>query len=132
MAEVSCPYTLVGTDLIRRAGRDALAGNQYADAIGQRENHVHEWERLNEAFHETLVSACTSEHLLRFRRMVYAFTLRYRRVCLSIRTVTRNVHEEHKQLCDVAIRRDVERIGVIIDSHLERTFAKVAQSGRLK
>lgn len=90
-----------------------------------------EWEALNEEFHERLVSACTSQHLLRFRRTVYAYTQRYRRVCLSIHSVKRDVHDEHKQLCEAALARDTKRVCRIVDSHLEATYRKVAESGKL-
>ncbi len=91
-----------------------------------------EWENRNLEFHEALVSACASPYTLRFRNMVYAYTERYRKVCLSIESVKRNVHEEHKELCDAALNRDIERLLEIIDKHLEATYHKVLESGRLQ
>lgn len=95
------------------------------------EGATEEWEVLNEQFHETLVSACDSEHLLRFRRMAYTYALRYRRVCLSITSVSRNAMAEHKALCDAALARDITLMCEIIDGHLEALYTKVAESGKI-
>ncbi|MBN9429008.1 MAG: FCD domain-containing protein [Burkholderiales bacterium] len=99
--------------------------------LAKEEGAAEEWELLNDEFHETLVSACTSAHLLRFRSIIYAYTQRYRRVCLSIHSVKRDANEEHKQLCDAALKRDTKRLCAIMDRHLEATYVKVAESGKL-
>jgi DNA-binding GntR family transcriptional regulator len=90
-----------------------------------------EWEVLNDAFHEALVSACNSVYTLRFRAMAYAYAQRYRRMCLTITSVTRNSLEEHRELADAAVKRNVRKICGLMDDHLEATFTKVAASGRL-
>lgn len=90
-----------------------------------------EWEILNREYHDKLVSACGSEWLMRTRENVYVCAERYRRICLSIRNVPRDVTKEHKQILDAAIDRDVPKVHKLIDEHLERTFQKVAESGKL-
>lgn len=95
------------------------------------ENAREEWEMRNHDFHESLVAACTSPYTLRFRSMVYGYTERYRRVCLSIYSVKRDVHEEHSQLCDAALSRDLEKVCDIADRHLEATYTKILESGTL-
>lgn len=92
---------------------------------------LEQWEDLNRAFHETLVSACTSPWVLQLRRTVYGFAERYRRICQTITTISRDVHKEHAHLKDAALARDTQRIHRIIGEHLERTFEKVAASGKL-
>jgi len=95
------------------------------------EGAVEEWEVLNGAFHNALVSACDSPYTLRFRSNVYAYTQRYRCICLSITSVSRDALVEHQHLCDLALARDIKKILVVIDCHLEATYVKVVQSGTL-
>lgn len=92
---------------------------------------IEEWERLNHDFHDALVAACPSTWLRHFRELVYLYTERYRRICLTAPAPARDVHREHKQLCDAVLERDVERAHQLIEDHLERTFRKVRTSGRL-
>ena len=91
-----------------------------------------EWEQLNREFHEALVAACPSAWILRFRRSAYDYAERYRRLCLSVSAVSRDVQKEHYQLRDAAIARDVVSAHALIDDHLERTFRKVEASKKLK
>jgi GntR family carbon starvation induced transcriptional regulator len=109
--------------------------HQLADAhrrIGQGDRAtVEEWERLNQEFHNALVAACPSAWLRHFRELIYLYTERYRRICLTTPATGRDVHREHKQLCDAVLGRDVDRAHQLIDEHLERTFRKVRASGRL-
>ncbi|HEX7766525.1 MAG TPA: FCD domain-containing protein [Nitrospira sp.] len=90
-----------------------------------------QWEAVNRDFHEVLVSACNSPWTLQLRRTVYSFAERYRRICQTEYSVSRDVHEEHAQIMDAALKRDVDRICALIDEHLERTYQKVAKSGRV-
>jgi GntR family carbon starvation induced transcriptional regulator len=91
-----------------------------------------EWERRNREFHETLVAACPSAWILRFRSSAYDYAERYRRLCLSLTAASRDVQKEHYQLRDAAIARDVACACRLIDDHLERTFRKVEASKKLK
>ena len=95
------------------------------------EGAIEEWEVLNEAFHDALVGACNSPYLLKFRSSVYAYTQRYRRICLSITSVSRDALAEHQNLCELALARDIKKVLILIDSHLEATYEKVAVSGTL-
>jgi GntR family carbon starvation induced transcriptional regulator len=106
-------------------------GKAQAQLQAKDEASVTRWEQLNEAFHETLVSACPSQWVLQFRNTIYAYTKRYRLVCLSTRTVSRDVQAEHTKLRDAAIEHNVKRISELIDEHIETTYRKVAASGKL-
>lgn len=88
-----------------------------------------EWEMLNRRYHDSLVSACGSEWLLRTRGNIYVCAERYRRICLAIRNVPRDVQKEHRMIRDAALERDVGKASRLIDEHLERTYQKVAESG---
>lgn len=63
--------------------------------------------------------------------MVFGYTQRYRRICLSITSVSRDALAEHKALCELALKRDIKKVQALIDLHLEATYKKVAESGTL-
>lgn len=90
---------------------------------------VAEWEVYNRRYHDALVSACGSDWLLRTRESIYLCAARYRRMCLSIRHIPRDVQKEHRMIRDAALERDIEKASLLIDEHLERTYQKVAESG---
>jgi DNA-binding GntR family transcriptional regulator len=92
---------------------------------------IADWETLNQDFHEALVAACDSPWLLHFRRTVYLYMQRYRQICLSLTSPSRNVHKEHVALQDAAIARDYASVCVLIDTHLEKTYQRIAASGSL-
>jgi len=91
-----------------------------------------EWESLNQAFHDALVAACGSAWLLRARNTAYICSERYRRICLSIKSISRDVKAEHEELLNAALARDAEAIKWLISKHLEATYQKVLESGRLE
>jgi DNA-binding GntR family transcriptional regulator len=89
------------------------------------------WEEVNREFHETLVSACPSAWTLQLRRTVYSFAERYRRICQTVTTISRDVHKEHRQMTDAALERDSVKLAALLDEHLERTYLKVVASGKI-
>lgn len=104
-----------------RLERLELSDKQGADRLK-------EWEKLNNDFHEALVSACPSTWVLRLREMMFRHHERYRRLS-RIKTVsTRDIHLEHRALLDAALDRDVERAIDIIRSHIERTTNAVTDA----
>lgn len=92
-------------------------------------SEIEEWETLNQDFHEALVSACDSPLLLHFRRTVYMYLKRYRQICLSLTSPSRNVHQEHVALQDAALARDYPLLCELTDVHLERTYERIAAGG---
>jgi GntR family carbon starvation induced transcriptional regulator len=88
-----------------------------------------EWEDLNEAFHEALVSGCSSVWLLNFRRSAYYYAKRYLRVCLSASTLA-ELHKDHRAMADAAVGRDIPKLQKLIDTQLERMYVKVEESGK--
>jgi DNA-binding GntR family transcriptional regulator len=81
-----------------------------------------EWEDRNRAFHDALLSGCTSKWLHHFRNILYDQAVRYRRMVLMAPQIGRDVRKEHKQLLDAALKRDVESACAITEEHIERTF----------
>ncbi len=80
------------------------------------------WERANNAFHDAMVAACDSKRLLDFRQIVYDQALRYRRLVVLDEELERGAYEEHRQMFEAAMVRDVERVCEMADAHAERTF----------
>jgi GntR family carbon starvation induced transcriptional regulator len=98
--------------------------------VGKMSQAMKEWETLNEAFHEALMSGSSSILLLNFRRTAYFYAKRYLRVCLSA-TAIRDLQKDHKALADAAIARDATKLQNLIEARLERTYQKIAASGKL-
>ncbi|NYT68211.1 GntR family transcriptional regulator [Pusillimonas noertemannii] len=90
------------------------------------------WEQLNQEFHETLVAACDAPFLLHFRQTVYLYLKRYRQICLSLTSPSRDVHLEHVAMQRAAISRNYELLCTLTDEHLERTYQRIAESGALE
>jgi DNA-binding GntR family transcriptional regulator len=89
-----------------------------------------EWSRVHAEFHDVLVSACDNSWLLRMHRMLHEQAERYRRLSAALpadiakskhRLVKRDIPKEHRELVEAAIARDVERTGILIAAHLQRT-----------
>ena len=99
-------------------------------SAGKMSKTMKEWESLNEAFHEALLSGCQSIWLLNFRRTVYFYAKRYLRVCLSAATI-RDLQKDHRAMTDAAINRDAARLQSLIEDQLERNYRKIEQSGKL-
>src|SRR3546814_8632492 len=80
------------------------------------------WEQRNREFHEALVSACTSNRILRFRSLVYDQATRYRRSAVADPPGAREVHEEHRAMMEAALARAPDALCELADRHAERTF----------
>lgn len=89
---------------------------------------VDAWEQANENFHDTLVSACESKWLLNFRQIVYDQAARYRRRVALDGEQERGAREEHRQMFEAAVARDIEKSCQLADDHAERTFNLMAIS----
>ena len=81
------------------------------------------WERHN-VFHETLVSACPSAWLLRFREILFDHSHRYRTLAIQ-QSASPGRLEEHKALMEAAISRDAEKATALVENHIRKTSANV-------
>lgn len=87
---------------------------------------VDAWEQANENFHDALVSACQSKWLLNFRQIVYDQAARYRRLVVLDDEQEHGAHEEHRQMLEAAVARDIEKSHRLADAHAERTYNLMA------
>ena len=99
-------------------------------SAGKMSQAMREWETLNEAFQETLMSGGSSLWLLNFRRTAYFYAKRYLRVCLSAAAI-RDLQKDHRAMADAAIARDVTKLQSLIEDQLERIYRKIEASGKL-
>jgi GntR family transcriptional regulator, carbon starvation induced regulator len=80
-----------------------------------------DWEQRNRAFHDALVAACTSRWLLYFRVVIDDQHERYRRVAARHPEHPRDVRDEHRQMLEAALARDIPRITELAALHIART-----------
>jgi DNA-binding GntR family transcriptional regulator len=84
-----------------------------------REN-VKLWEQANVQFHEALLSACGSPWTLRVLRQLSQHAERYRRFSIDLQS-GRNVHEEHEQIFEFAMRGQDARAALALEAHIRAT-----------
>ena len=73
-----------------------------------------------------MVSACESKWLLNFRQVIYDQAVRYRRLVMLDDEQELGAHEEHRQMMEAAVARDVENSCLLADAHAERTYNLMA------
>lgn len=79
------------------------------------------WEARHHQFHFLLVSACNNKWLLQVRDFLYAQSERYRRLSTHFDIQNRNVSDEHEQLMNAVLSRDIELAKKIISNHILTT-----------
>lgn len=87
-----------------------------------------EWEERHSEFHEALVAACRSNWLMRFRRILFDQSERYRRLSLSHGSIQRDVPTEHLGIMNAAVSRDAESACIQLKTHILRTAEIVAET----
>jgi DNA-binding GntR family transcriptional regulator len=73
------------------------------------------------AFHDALVSACTSSWMQRFRRTLHAHSERYRQIAVLYNDQPRNVNEEHRAIMEAALARDADLAAELTTEHINAT-----------
>lgn len=90
------------------------------------------WEASHRAFHQALVSACSSPWQLRFHAQLVDHSERYRRVRLfhgtRPRQLARDVEAEHRAIMEAVLAKDTKRATGLMTEHLRRTTALVAEA----
>jgi GntR family carbon starvation induced transcriptional regulator len=100
------------------AAAHRLTGERFTNPQG----HVDErWEERHRAFHNSLVQACGSPHLLRYREILYDLSDRYRRLATLIASKERDVQGEHDGIAKAVMARDPELACALLENHLLST-----------
>lgn len=83
------------------------------------------WIAAHADFHSALTSACDNRWLLRMREMLSVQHARYLDFAVAIDRGTRDAAREHRELMEMALARDADRISALIAAHLDRTRVTV-------
>jgi GntR family transcriptional regulator, carbon starvation induced regulator len=93
------------------------------------------WSQAHGEFHRALAAGCASPWLMKVRELLFAQSERYRLISVQVDydpNELRDVRREHRELMDVALRRDVRKAMELIRDHLMRTTKTVLRSPLLR
>lgn len=77
------------------------------------------WGERNYAFHVALISGCNSPTLLEIRANIYRRFDRYCRIAFNLSHTELHInHEEHKQLAEAVLNRDIKKTTALITHHI--------------
>lgn len=77
------------------------------------------WAERNNAFHTALISGCNSPILLDIRAQLYRRFDRYCRIAFNLsHTKLERNHEEHKQIADAVLDRDIKKTTTLMTHHI--------------
>lgn len=79
------------------------------------------WEQLNLQFHEALLSGHTSPWTLRVLRLLSRHTERYRSFAMALPGAVRDVHAEHTEIFDCAMKGQDARAALALEAHIRTT-----------
>lgn len=79
------------------------------------------WEAVHRDFHLTLISGCGKPLLLHFCNLLLNLNDRYRRVFLNRTSGDRNVSQEHSEIAQGAVARDMDYACERLRQHIHRT-----------
>jgi DNA-binding GntR family transcriptional regulator len=77
-------------------------------------------------FHAALLSRCPSPWLLRFTTQLADASRLYQVASVSGRPARRHPKAEHRELCDAAVRGDIEGCVTLQEAHLARTLELIS------
>ena len=98
------------------AAHHKLAWTEISMLAGDR-SQTEQWKHYDWQFHQALVSACGSQALMKMHSGLYDRYLRYLMVLVVFRGQV--AADEHKELLDCALRRDVTSAQRILTAHVE-------------
>lgn len=93
-------------------------------------SHAKQWEALNTAFHEALLSGHESPWTVRVLRLLARQSERYRRYAISLPGSERDVHMEHRVIYESALAGNELRAALALEAHIQGTADLVAQALR--
>lgn len=86
------------------------------------------WAGVHAEFHRALVQACDSKWLLQVREQLFVQAERYRWINLRMSPESRDLRDEHREIADAAIRRDIATTSALMEQHLRLTETMTLQA----
>lgn len=86
-----------------------------------------DWEAANASFHTSLVSACDSRWLLMTRNNLQDLCERYRRASIRSGLGQRFTGDEHRQITQAVLGRNIALACKLIDQHFTATLSTLSQ-----
>jgi DNA-binding GntR family transcriptional regulator len=91
-----------------------------------------EWSKVHFAFHRALIGACDCEPMISLSANLAMNTELYRRWAAPTRVaIVRDVEQEHREILEAALDRDVPRTTSLLSAHYQKTVQIVLESGLL-
>ena len=79
------------------------------------------WKTRHHRFHEAVGAACGSPWLLHFRSVLFGQALRYQRLIALHGPPMPLKHDDHREIMEAVLSRDVERASHAVEQHIRRT-----------
>lgn len=83
---------------------------------------VDQWELLHARYHRTLVASCGSVWLLRFIEQLHDQFDRYRRMAPGVPEIRRILDQQHGELVELALNRDVKAARELLEHHIDLSY----------
>jgi GntR family carbon starvation induced transcriptional regulator len=76
------------------------------------------WEERHTEFHRALIAGCPNRWIRHLWSIVFDQAERYRRSAIEVGHWSESEYDDHKQLLDAAVARDVERLCELLSRHI--------------
>lgn len=113
---------------------DVVAAHHKLSAIekallGGDEDRTAQWIKYDFAFHHAMISACGSKSLLAIHQSIFDRFMRYHMLAQSFRGG--GVAEDHRELFQLALARDIEGAQAKLASHIHSGIDYILSTGKL-
>lgn len=92
-----------------------------AERDASRPGTLEHWEAIHRDYHLALISGCGKPLLLQFCKTLLNLNDRYRRIFLTQTSGDRNVSQEHSEIAQGAVARDLDYATEKLRQHIHRT-----------
>lgn len=89
-----------------------------------------QWDAAHREFHCALVSACSWRWVRMYSEQLFDQADRYRHIARASRVTGPSRRDEHRQILDAALSRDVDLTVTLLHTHLKRTAQEVMRKAR--